>query len=804
MIPTAQKHSLKMSEGLESRGFSLSLDNQDHLMNILSTRLYSDTLLAVIRETSTNARDAHIQAGIGETPIEITLPNEFNKSYSCRDFGSGIADEDMHRIYCEFGGSHGKRDTNSVSGFMGLGTKAPYAYSDTWSVTSWHNGTKSSYLAHRDEDGKPTLTRVGQEQSDEPSGICVSVTVREINSFTQKAKDFFRFWTVRPKFFGATVDYTDLDQSDIDSRLYTESGSISTSTTWRHHGAGASRLLMGDITYPIDLNEIYTGEERIRPYHHQAGTPATAGNFLGNYAVRLNVPMGSVEITPSREGLLYTRATKQYLRAKLDRIFSEIKDKVSASLEVTGNRAKDNSTLKNALSLVWSFSDVELEKDFVAALDTRCAELLALPGVAEAGVESAAGYKYSTSTYKRTPGMNAFSSCHTPAYDLAKPAKSKTLPNGRAHYSPHSLLRILVLNPISPPKDGRVHLVLNSKEFTARERKKLDHFITTMDPGDSGFCVTSPTNDPEQMLLFGNAIATYYQLAEGSFTVTTMNDIRVPRTPLSAREIAVREAAKAKAKAKIYRLGLSAPRLAKDMWIKAEEDINLKDTEAVYVPISRFKPSGYEWLTWEELPKYAKQFGIKLYGVRTADVKRLGPGWTSLADFIDNFWKNSPDYQHEVSIRMTQDLDAVHPTHYLKDLGWSARHRSNHRAERDEYLVENLGAKHPVTMFITEASKSQSPIELRQPTQQTWPSINMARELVEKGLWSHDTPPTLSRKVSQLVEQYPLLGMEEFARLPFFSLDGYTTQPVFKTDFTNASILTHYIQLEDHKNGRNY
>ena len=793
MIPTVQKHSLKMSEGLQSQGFSLSLDNQDHLMNILSTRLYSDTILAVIRETSTNARDAHIQAGIGETPIEITLPNEFNKNYSCRDFGEGIANEDMHRIYCEFGGSHGKRDTNSVSGFMGLGTKAPYAYSDTWSVTSWHNGTKSSYLAHRDEDGKPTLTRVGQEQSDEPSGICVSVAVREIVSFVQKAKDFFTHWSVRPAFSGAEIDFAAVDLKDAKSRLYTASGSISLDASWRHSRATGSRLIMGDITYPIDLTEIYTQAERSRPLN-SAGVAATGGYLFCTHPVRLDVQMGSVEITPSREGLLYTRATKQYLRSRLARMFSEVQDKVSDSIEVTGNRAEDAANLAAALPLLEALNSTELVEEIRAAVDNRVAEILALPGVSETGIESAKGWRYNSIRHS-SQGMRTFDSGgYVAGIDAL----------GLRSYA--SLLYVLALTPISAPEGGQVHLVLNHNEQTSRERKKLEYFITTTNTGDSHLCIPSPTSDPEQMLVLGNAIATYYQLAEGSFTVTTMKDIRVPRTPLSAQEIANREAARAKAKAKIYRLRSSAPRLAKDMWLKADESIDLKNTEAIYVPISRFKPSGYEWLTWQELPKYAKQFGIKLYGVRTADVKRLGPGWTSLADFIDSFWKSSPDYQHQVDIRMTRDLDHEHPTNELRRLGWSVRYRSDHKQLRNELLTETLGAKHPVTMFVTEVDVSRGPLELQQPDHQTWPSINTARELIKAGVWSFDTPLTVSKTVSQLVADYPLLAMGSFTHLPFFLADPAVaySAPVSKADFTNASILTHYIKLEDHKNGRNY
>ena len=50
--------------GTETQDVRMSLDTQSiqHLMAVL-TDLYSDPVLAVIREYATNARDSHIEAG---------------------------------------------------------------------------------------------------------------------------------------------------------------------------------------------------------------------------------------------------------------------------------------------------------------------------------------------------------------------------------------------------------------------------------------------------------------------------------------------------------------------------------------------------------------------------------------------------------------------------------------------------------------------------------------------------------------------------------------------------------------------
>lgn len=53
--------------------FGIQDEDLSHIMGILRSQIYTDKLLAVIREYSTNARDANIEAGNG-SPIDITLP----------------------------------------------------------------------------------------------------------------------------------------------------------------------------------------------------------------------------------------------------------------------------------------------------------------------------------------------------------------------------------------------------------------------------------------------------------------------------------------------------------------------------------------------------------------------------------------------------------------------------------------------------------------------------------------------------------------------------------------------------------
>ena len=57
-----------------------------HAFKILSDGLYSDKILAIIRELSCNAYDAHVDEGTTDKPFLIHLPNSLRRWYSIRDY----------------------------------------------------------------------------------------------------------------------------------------------------------------------------------------------------------------------------------------------------------------------------------------------------------------------------------------------------------------------------------------------------------------------------------------------------------------------------------------------------------------------------------------------------------------------------------------------------------------------------------------------------------------------------------------------------------------------------------------------
>ena len=125
------------SSGIKSAN-QFSISQNAKMYKILSDSLYSDKIMAVIRELSTNAYDAHIAAK-NKNSFKVTLPTQTNPSFKVRDFGTGLSQTDMEELYTTYGASN-KNDSNDFVGCLGLGSKSPFAYTKSFSSVSFYNG----------------------------------------------------------------------------------------------------------------------------------------------------------------------------------------------------------------------------------------------------------------------------------------------------------------------------------------------------------------------------------------------------------------------------------------------------------------------------------------------------------------------------------------------------------------------------------------------------------------------------------------------------------------------------------------
>lgn len=156
------------------------------MMDILSKNMYSMPEKAVSRELLCNAYDSTVARGGEYRPIEVHCPNILEPFFSVRDYGTGLSDEDVQTLYTTYGAST-KRNTNSQIGGFGIGSKSPFAITDSFTVVSYFKGRKMLYQCYKSK-GLPYITKISDEATTEPEGLFVSVPIANVCKFITDLK----------------------------------------------------------------------------------------------------------------------------------------------------------------------------------------------------------------------------------------------------------------------------------------------------------------------------------------------------------------------------------------------------------------------------------------------------------------------------------------------------------------------------------------------------------------------------------------------------------------------------------------
>lgn len=353
MISQAGIQNVEKSEGLTESTFRIKTNAK--AFQILSSGLYSDKIRAILRELSANAYDSHIEAG-NTNPFEVNLPNDMEPYFYIRDYGTGISHHNILHIYTTYFDST-RSNSNEMVGMMGLGSKSPLAYTDSFSVTSWHGGMKRIYNVYVNENGIPAITTMVETPSEEPNGLEVKFPVKtgDITNFRNRAATVFSNFRIVPKITGQTV-------SIVKQEYFLQRpnwGLRKNNKVDYHNGA---RAIMGNIAYPLDYPDSNLTEIQ---------------KAIMNTDIDINFPIGELDVSASRESLSYDKSTKENICKRLDQIATEIQQEIVSELEkckclwdarlmvyqlAAGAYSKLNNFLRNSkVSLTWN--GVDLFKD---------------------------------------------------------------------------------------------------------------------------------------------------------------------------------------------------------------------------------------------------------------------------------------------------------------------------------------------------------------------------------------------------------------------------------------------------------
>ena len=307
------------SSGVQSEAFfTVKESNVGHIFSILRNKLYSNKPLAIIREYCTNAFDAHVEAGIATRPIEVSFPTAFKNSLTIRDFGYGLSEDDVYNVFASYGEST-KRGTNDQVGMMGLGSKSAFCYVNDFTITSYHNGAKSVYLAYIDETNVGKVSKIAVEPTSE-TGLAIDVVVKTIDlqSFREVAGSFLCEFDPKPIVLNDDR-VVQAFQTKKDDNVIIKNDYYEITRKWY---SSTSVVRMGNVSYPFNLNDL-----QMSP---QDASKLDSFRYL---QVKLFAPIGSVVPSASREALEMDDQTKQYIIGALYRILEDVRQDVQGQLD---------------------------------------------------------------------------------------------------------------------------------------------------------------------------------------------------------------------------------------------------------------------------------------------------------------------------------------------------------------------------------------------------------------------------------------------------------------------------------------
>lgn len=316
MIPNT-KDRVVTSHGVSaSVEFGISREDEAHLIRVLRSTIYTDKALAVLREYGANAWDAHRMVGKENVPIKVTLPTRDDPVLTIRDYGPGLSYEDVYRYYTRYGASN-KRTSNAVVGSLGLGCKSGFAYSDSFTVTSYHGGMARTYVAVLDASDKGQMNLLSEEECGDETGVEVQVAIKpaDIGQFTEKAQKVFQYFEPRPIINVPLPPPRDAKLKLKNGYIYDDEESIRNRSSYYYTTEWVA--VMGCIGYRVDIQQV----------------SSKLPGFVTKVSGRLHFGMGEVDITASREELEYSDRTKQALIDKLTALVDEYVELTIDALE---------------------------------------------------------------------------------------------------------------------------------------------------------------------------------------------------------------------------------------------------------------------------------------------------------------------------------------------------------------------------------------------------------------------------------------------------------------------------------------
>jgi hypothetical protein len=236
---------------------------------------------------------------------------------------------------------------------VGIGSKAPFAYTDTFTVTNVYKNTKAVYIMSKEPNQAPTIKTIYSGITNEPSGLTVNVLITKINNyydFRDKLNNFISKTDIKIKLNGVLQENNDFSNS----YCFVKNNSNTLQLNVKYNS----------VTYKIDTTVFCPNTV--------LNTLLTDNNVFIFSDLILNAAPNTLDISATREALSYTKKTQDTLNTLCDNFVNHITRVIKDNIK---DVYKDINTVQDYSEYIHKMSKfssentcISKDKDFIQHL----------------------------------------------------------------------------------------------------------------------------------------------------------------------------------------------------------------------------------------------------------------------------------------------------------------------------------------------------------------------------------------------------------------------------------------------------
>ena len=316
------KERVSVIRGDQAEASQFGIEGKNMHLAIQAFYQYSDPIGSIIREITSNAYDAHIEADVNK-PVIVRMKTDEN-TLEILDFGVGLSPDRIRDVFTKFFSST-KRDSNTQIGAFGLGAKSPLSYTDTFQVITKYGNTIYEYAVLKN-DGVPDMVKVDEntfdpeqdqwdlhinsnfpwQQDENGTLICIPYQSSNQNEIKNSIKKQLCY------FDNVVVDIPGEDWKTYNSeKIHRGNYIIYRETETRNYGIGSLHICMGKVYYPLNftLSDFFEDKEIEEVIEQALEEYVKETNNVPSSVILKRLDRNSMSGSPEYRGMLKSLST---------------------------------------------------------------------------------------------------------------------------------------------------------------------------------------------------------------------------------------------------------------------------------------------------------------------------------------------------------------------------------------------------------------------------------------------------------------------------------------------------------------